>query len=72
MWNHEFDQADSRKIIHFKVLKGREIGIGHSSDMNYDGNSGKITNEQVSVLSEYKNINNKESKKNYSESGWSH
>lgn len=33
--------------IYIEVLKGREIGVGHSAKLGYDGNIGKISNRRV-------------------------
>jgi DNA primase len=42
--NNDFTPEDA---IYIEVLKGREIGVGHSVKLGYDGNIGKIHTEKI-------------------------
>ncbi len=59
-WNRNFEgysregnkDKSGKKItkeqtIYMEILKGRETGAGHSSILQFDGNSGKISNQQL-------------------------
>jgi len=56
LWNLKFKPTIKGKssanftpedAIYIEVLKGREIGVGHSVKLKYDGNIGKISNRRV-------------------------
>ena len=42
MWNYKFDEKPKDEI-HFRVMKGRNVGMGYSCDMGFDGNKSKLT-----------------------------
>jgi hypothetical protein len=56
LWNLKFRPSVKGKnntdftpenVLYIEVLKGREIGVGHSVRFGYDGNLGKIYKEKI-------------------------
>lgn len=46
LWNRNHNDIDPSSEVYLKVLKGRNIGVGHNSLMPFDGNIGKIENKK--------------------------
>jgi DNA primase len=44
LWNRSHNEMNPSNEIFFKVLKGRNIGFGHTAVMSFDGNVGTISN----------------------------
>lgn len=49
IFDKRFDKSKENKI-YIEVLKGREIGAGHNTSLNYNGNTGKIEMPEFSGL----------------------
>jgi replicative DNA helicase len=71
LWNRNYNEVtedsskgkNGRKIpkestIYLEMLKSREYGIGHSGVFNLNGNTGKLTGSQSSLLNEKKGNTN--------------
>jgi replicative DNA helicase len=50
---------EQEAAIYFEVLKGRGIGNGHNTVMDFDGNTGKLTNRSK-VISDFENMSKKQ------------
>lgn len=49
LWNHTHD-SNPQKIILMNIMKGRNIGVGHKIELEYDGNTGVFkSNEPIKV-----------------------
>lgn len=56
-------KVEKENAIYFEVLKGRKIGNGHSTIMNFDGNKGLLSNKKETILAEFPNMITENSEK---------
>lgn len=47
------DTIDEKDTIYFEVLKGRNVGVGHNTVMNFNGNAGTLFNKKVQEVDKF-------------------